>query len=576
MADWGGEPAGKDSDERATCIMSAQSLAVLLVTVRVKRRSWGQSRREAGRQRGQVQSGRATCALEAVCSVKGLRYAIGDMRRIRTRCRYAGGRGVNWPSSWREWRFASNASSVVRTRPITRLACLIAQPQPPQRLLPFRLVSRMPVQPVHLLRALLREASYLPDATARSYFRRYIVHRYKAYQPRQNATASFDVHAVDKYRHRSFKRRQTAIINERTRPLLRRGVKGLNFLRRANQGEISCLQKVLFFAYGRMGRRKYALLENILKPDRIMDGGAIAASNEAGPAPLQKLYYSNKRYLQYFDAPKAADKTHHTIKISSRYSRLRAVLRTQQEKAISINRELKSSAMKTPINNSWERPMPIKRARNNVRRWYAETMTRMLPPLPTEEWDNIYAMMVGDRKIGLAKRRGHGTALNADPVTEDELFASTVEKGIALDKPSKADKPAGIQRPHAITTRFMQRMYTKLLMLCCKLEWDDDQKRWKAIWGEAMKTIKPSLYNAPTDEMLFAGVDATGKIPRAPKKHALAKSLHVQPRNSEGEYMRFPFFAEQLPEDNPIRKELDEWKRKRAAAAARAKKQKAS
>ncbi|KAH8632015.1 gcn5-related n-acetyltransferase [Alternaria alternata] len=66
--------------------------------------------------------GRATCALEAVCSVKGLRYAIGDMRRIRTRCRYAGGRGVNWPSSWREWRFASNASSVVRTRPITRLA----------------------------------------------------------------------------------------------------------------------------------------------------------------------------------------------------------------------------------------------------------------------------------------------------------------------------------------------------------------------------------------------------------------------------------------------------------------------
>ncbi|CAI9631735.1 unnamed protein product [Alternaria burnsii] len=434
----------------------------------------------------------------------------------------------------------------------------------------------MPVQPVHLLRALLREASYLPDATARTYFRRYIVHRYKAYQPTQNATAALHVHAVDKYRHRSFKRRQTAIINERTRPLLRRGLKSLNFLRRANQGEIPCLQKVLFFAYGRMGRRKYALLENILKPDRIMDGGAIAASNEAGPAPLQKLYCSNKRYLQYFDAPKAATKTHHTIKISSRYSRLRAVLRTQHEKAISMNRGLKSSALKTPINNSWERPMPIKRACNNVRRWYAETMTRMLPPLPTEEWDNIYAMMVGDRKIGLVKRRGRGTALNADPVTEDELFASTVEKGIALDKPSKADKPAGIQRPHAITTRFMQRMYTKLLMLCCKLEWDDDQKRWKAIWGEAMKTIKPSLYNTPTDEMLFAGVDATGRIPRAPKKHALAKSLHVQPRNSEGEYMRFPFFAEQLPEDNPIRKELDEWKRKRAAAAARAKKQKAS
>ncbi|KAL1795675.1 hypothetical protein ACET3X_005899 [Alternaria dauci] len=431
------------------------------------------------------------------------------------------------------------------------------------------------LQPVPLLRALLREASYLPDATARDYFRRYIVHRYKAYQPKQNATASFSVHALDKYRHRSFKRRQIAIINERTRPLLRKGLKGLNFLRRANQGEVPCLQKVLFFAYGRMGRRKYALLDKILKPDPIMDGGAIAAVDEAGPAPLQKLYYSNKRFLHYFDAPKVATTTHYTISISNRYSRLRAVLRTQHQKAISIHRELKSAAIKTPINNAWERPMPIKRARNNVRRWYAETMTRILPPLPTEEWDNIRAMMVGDRKIGLTRRRGRGAALNADPLTEDQLFASTVEKGIALDKPSRADRPAGMQRPHAITTRFMQRMYTKLLILCCKLEWDGEQKRWKAIWGEPMKTIKPSLYNAPTDEMLFAGVDASGKIPSRPKKHALDKSLHVQPRNSEGEYMRFPFFTEYLPKNNPIRKELDEWKRKRAVAAARAEKQKA-
>jgi hypothetical protein len=436
--------------------------------------------------------------------------------------------------------------------------------------------SASSLQPVHLLRALLREASYLPDATARSYFRRYIVNRYKAYQPKQNATASFDIQAVDKYRHRSFKRRQIAIINERTRPLLRKGQKGLNFLRRANQGEIPCLQKVLFFTYGRMGRRKYALLEDILKPDSITDGGALAATDEVGPAPLQKLYYSNKRYLQYFDAPKVATKTHYTINISNRYSRLRAVLRTQHQKGISIHRELKSPALKTPINNMWERPMPIKRARNNVRRWYAETMTRMLPPLPTEEWDNIRAMMVGDRKIGLVKRRGPGSVLNADSVTEDKLFASTVEEAIALDKPSRADKPAGMQRPHAITPKFMQRIYTKLLMLCCKVEWDDEQRRWKAIWGEPMKTIKPSLYNAPTDEILFAGVDATGKMPKTPKKHALDRSLHIQPRNSEGEYMRFPFFAEYLPESNPTRKELEEWKRKRAVAAARAEKQKAS
>ncbi|KAI4650097.1 uncharacterized protein J4E78_008379 [Alternaria triticimaculans] len=418
------------------------------------------------------------------------------------------------------------------------------------------------LRPVHLLRALLREASYLPDATARTYFRRYIVSRFKAYQPKQNATASFDVQAVEKYRHRSFKRRQIAIINERTRPLLRKGQKGLNFLRRANLGEIPCLQKVLFFAYGRMGRRKYILLERLLTPDHIMDGGALATPIEPGQAPLQKLYYSNKRYLQYFDAPKAASKTEYTINISSRYSRLRAVLKSQCQKGISIHRGIKRPAMKTPINNVWERPMPIKRAVNNVRRWYAETMTRILPPLPIEEWDNIHAMIVGDRKINLVRRRGRASVLSAKPFIEDDFFAHTVEAGIALDKPSRADMPAGVQRPHTINPRFMKRMYTKLLMLCCKVEYDDEQKRWKTIWGEPMKYIKPSLYNVPTDETLFAGVDATGKIPKTPKKHLLEKSQHVQPRNAEGEYMRFPFFAERLPEEHPIRRELDEWKRK--------------
>jgi hypothetical protein len=426
------------------------------------------------------------------------------------------------------------------------------------------------LKPLPLLRALLREASYLPDATARSYFRRYIVGRYKAYQPKQNATASLDVQAVEKYRHRSFKRRQIAIINERTRPLLRKGQKGLNFLRRANQGEIPCLQKVLFFAYGRIGRRKYALLENLLRSDPIMDGGAPPKEVE-GPTPLQQLYYSNKRYLQYFDAPKVErSKMHYVINISDRYSRLRAVLKSQHQKGLSIHRELKRPFMKTPINNIWERPMPLKRARNNVRRWYAETMTRVLPPLPNEEWDNVHAMLVGERRIGLVRRRARASDLSS----EEDAFTSTIEEAIALDRPSKADKPAGDQRPHAITPKFMRRLYTRILMLCCKVEYDDEHKRWKAIWGEPMKSIKPALYRAPTDASLFAGVDATGRIPAAPKKHQWDKSAHVQPRNAEGEYVRFPFFAEYLPEDNPLRKDLDEWKRKREAAAARAQKRK--
>ncbi|EOA86281.1 hypothetical protein ACJQWK_11826 [Exserohilum turcicum] len=420
-------------------------------------------------------------------------------------------------------------------------------------------------QPLHLLRALLREASYLPDATARAYFRRYIVARFKAYQPQHHATASAAASAVARYRHAAFKRRPPALIHARARPLLRKAHKGLNFLRRANHGELPCLHKVLFFAYGRLGRRKYALLASLLRPDAAMDG-------DARPKPLQKLYHSTSRYLAFFDAPVPASKTHYTIAISHRFGRLRAVLRSQHQKGLAIHRELKGPAMKTPIHNIWERPMPIKRARNNVRRWYAETMTRLLPPLPNDEWDRVHAMMVGDQPIDLVKRRTRTAVLEPAPAAHAHALAlaSTVNEAMALDKPSRADRPAGMQRPHAITPKFMRRLYTKLLVLCCKLDYNDQLKQWKVTWGTPNKTIKPSLYHAPVDQDLFAGVDATGRVPKPPKKHALDKSAHVQPRNADGEYMRFPFFAEFLPTTNPLRKELDEWKRKRAAAAAAA------
>lgn len=420
---------------------------------------------------------------------------------------------------------------------------------------------------VHLLRALLREASYLPDATARDYFRRYIVSRFKAYQPKQNATASFDVQAVEKYRHRSFKRRQLGIIQERTRPLLRKGQKGLNFLRRANQGEIPCLQKVLYFTYGRLGRRKYALLENLLKPDPIMEDDAdIAQPDPRSPAPLQALYYSTKRYLHFFDAPKETSKTHYTISISRRYSRLRQVVVSQSQKGISLNGDIKKPALVTPIKNIWERPMPIKRARNNVRRWYAETMTRLLPPLPSEEWDNLHAMMVGEKHVSLTRPRTRAVELYPVIRHEDENFADIMAAGLALDKPSRADKPAGVQRPHKITVKFMRRLYVKLLILCCKLEYDHDQKRWKAIWGEPMKSISPKLYGAPTDASLFAGVDATGRLPKPPPKPDAAKISTLQPSQPKLDTQRIPFWTEHLPLSHPLQKELAVFKRQRAAA----------
>ena len=410
---------------------------------------------------------------------------------------------------------------------------------------------------LHLLRALLREASYLPDPTARHYFRRYIVARFKAYQPSANATASLHVQAVEQYRHRAFKRRHTAIINDRAGQQQRKAHKALNFLRRANQGEGPCIQKVLWFAYGRLGRRKYALLDHLLKPDPAWP---------EGPAPLQLLYRSSLRCLQYFEAPSPRN-AFNLIHVSNQYPRLRAVITSQCQQDLSLRRPVKRPHLKTPILNTWEQPMPIKRAVNNVRRWYAETMTRLLPPLPTEEWHHIEAMSTGKQPIGFARRRTPAIEATFQPRSDDSSWELMLHHSLAMDKLAKADRPQGLDRPHTLTTRYMQRLYSRLLTLSCKLEYDDTRKQWSAIWGEPKKSARLDSYAAPVHDTLFSGVDAKGLVPKAPKKKDSLAGL-VRPRKEDGEILRFPFFAEWLPETHPMRIELDRWKRDRDAARA--------
>lgn len=195
-------------------------------------------------------------------------------------------------------------------------------------------------------------------------------------------------------------------------------------------------------------------------------------------------------------------------------------------------------------------------------------MTRLLPPLPNHEWDNMQAMILKEQHIDFAKPRKPARLLSPDSLAEEEPLTATLKAGLVLDKPSRADKPAGMQRPHVINVKFMRRLYTRLLTLCCKLEYDEHHQKWTAVWGEPHKSISPKIYNLPTDESLFAGVDATGRVPIAPKQANSEAAPVVQPRNAQGDYLRFPFFTEYLPRTHPMRKELEAWKRKRAAASA--------
>lgn len=417
--------------------------------------------------------------------------------------------------------------------------------------------------PLHLLRALLREASYLPDAVARSYFRRYIVSRFRAYQPGQDAVASPVVRSVEKQLHRSSsRRRHESIINERARAMLRKGRKALNYLRRANLGEGPCLQKILYFAYGRIGTRKHLLQERLLAPDSGLPGLVLPPSE---PSPLQKLYHSNARCLSFFDAPKVRSESEYIIKISDRYPCLKTVLQTQVQKGLSLNRPIKTAAVIMPAKNVWQRPMPIKRARNKVRAWYAETMAALLPPLPDHEWDAIQQMIRGKQRISFVGRRVRAAELNPSSPNQTHGSLTLIQNALALDKPGRADGRARFNRPRALTSRYMRRLYAKVFVHCSKLVWNEKYNKWEAVWGNHPNGMNQWLNSEQLTRQLFAGLDAKGKPHTEKLPHTSNTSVDGKEQKPRREYTIIPFYIDYLPLDHPVRKQVDGFRQHRAA-----------
>ncbi|KAF2196573.1 hypothetical protein GQ43DRAFT_335127, partial [Delitschia confertaspora ATCC 74209] len=373
------------------------------------------------------------------------------------------------------------------------------------------------LQSIHLFRALLREATYLPDSTARQYFRSHIVARFKAYQPAKDSAGRKKERIVENYKRQGYKRRATPVIIERTPEKLRTGRKALSLLRRANTGETKCLEKVLLAAYGRLGRRKYALLADLFKPEPLPNEENV----ESGPglSPLQEAYYSNKRVLSFFGAPTVKSKDETEIQIFDKYPRLKELIKSQKQSRAALSSPLRSTSVTFPSRNVWERPMPIKRARNNVRKWFKDTMTRVLPPLPEEEWDRLKGLSRGTIQCeGIVPHRARGTVLTTEACLTKSPLDYTHQAGekilqasIKVKKPSFAEMPRGRHRPHStITRRSMRRLYAVIFSRCCKMEWDSERSKWVARWGSAKP--QPLDRVIPVEETFFAGVDKRGKL----------------------------------------------------------------
>lgn len=348
-----------------------------------------------------------------------------------------------------------------------------------------------------LLRALLRQATYLPDAAARGFIHHHVLGRYREYpetEPR--------------------------LTHKRFETLLHNGERGLRVLERANNGELKPLIKVLEWTYGRTGKRRHELMKPLTQknaPSEADDGEPSQASSK--PLIPHKA----------LDAPRTFREDHLLFEISSNYSIVKALVQSQwlHHKALPRHREIKSTALKMPAKNIWHRPMPQRRRKNAAKKWWAQALRTVLPPLPETEWLHLRDLSCGKtrwdgpppRRKPLAPSTRNMPIHDVQKITKaykshssmidyDSPFAPYVEDGVATGKRqplrhrnSSEDHhigqfledglrlrrlnkklPNGLGGAHAITPRFMRRVWQAILAQCPLVTWDASKSKWNVHW----------------------------------------------------------------------------------------------
>ena len=271
----------------------------------------------------------------------------------------------------------------------------------------------------HLLRAILRECTYLPDSLSRKVIHAQCLRRFRSVSKRLGQGERSGIAEDSEVK---FKRH------------LATAKDALRDLRRANAGHRNQLFRVLKMTYGRIGRRNYELL-----------------------APLKE---ANLEHSSQFDNDVSQITPQQTALMrSARQRRKRNLLKTP----------VKDLTPQIPETNEWGRPMPLKRVRNMKTRWYHDVLERTLVPLPSEQWERLRRLALGEEKdIQLPIKRRSGSKDNAG-------------------KESYSTRGRGFSRPRTITPRIMRRMYTVILESTPRLDQEttaEGELRWRARWRQ--------------------------------------------------------------------------------------------
>jgi hypothetical protein len=329
--------------------------------------------------------------------------------------------------------------------------------------------SEWVVQGRHMLRAILRECSYLPDLNSRQYLAKHALARFRVYRMRKGKT--YD----------------TAECQARLRQQHHEARKALNHLRRANEGEAEPLLRTLTLTYGRVGKRRHELMEPLL---RSKEQGGLSAPMREGEEEEEDTQSADGESAPVASSSVASEvedvttgRRRNMKPLPELTPQLRALVLSQLDASppATSRPELKPRSLKPEIPelNSWMRPMPKVRVANMTRRWYAEVLDRVLPPLPRQEWIMLRDLATGRTKSCLPPPRRKAAAVR---LQASESGVSEALKDLVLFN-RISHPPAPDRDIHGVTHRFMRRMYAKIFAECPLMVWDSSKNEWKITWG---------------------------------------------------------------------------------------------
>ncbi|KAL8828708.1 MAG: hypothetical protein Q9191_002435 [Dirinaria sp. TL-2023a] len=310
------------------------------------------------------------------------------------------------------------------------------------------------------MRALLRQTTYLPDSAAREFFHHHIVDSFRHYCPRTPKQS--DGTLIKK-----------PWLAARFQQRMKDARKGWRTLVRANHGSRKHLRQVLEMAYGRRGKQKYNLMRDVVPPELSQDSKALEE--------LSLIIEDRHKNLESKE-PRLSEK-------------LSALIRAQrfQKDSLFAKKNIRSAEPSIPEQNIWLRPFPKKREKNIRKQWYAETMDRLMPPLPEADWNRLKDLSSG--RLSWEGPR--------PPRQRAEGQYMTDEYGSDWDSDS-----------HELTPRYMRHMWENVFVQCPMMWWHTERQRWWVSWGRPQTETAVSIgadFDC-LDDGAFEGVDAEGKL----------------------------------------------------------------